>query len=56
MIAATNAAGVAAGVQTPDIAMLRECRRRGMRFLLYSSDVGVLFDGYKQGIAAVKAE
>ncbi len=56
VIAATNAAGIAAGVQTPDIGLLHECRRRGMRFLLYSSDVGVLFDGYRQGLAAAKAE
>jgi 2-keto-3-deoxy-L-rhamnonate aldolase RhmA len=55
VIAAAKAAGIAAGLQTPDIAMLREARRRGMRFLLYSSDVGVLFEGYRQGLAAAKA-
>jgi 2-keto-3-deoxy-L-rhamnonate aldolase RhmA len=56
VIAASNAAGVAAGVQTGDIALLKECRRRGMRFLLYSSDVDVLFAAYRQGVAAAKAD
>jgi 2-keto-3-deoxy-L-rhamnonate aldolase RhmA len=51
VIAACNQAGSAAGLQTGDMAQLREARRRGVRFLLYSNDVTVLFEGYRDALA-----
>jgi 2-keto-3-deoxy-L-rhamnonate aldolase RhmA len=54
VIKAAEKAGVAAGLQTRDMSLLLEARRRGARFLLYSSDSGILFDGYKQAIGTLK--
>jgi 2-keto-3-deoxy-L-rhamnonate aldolase RhmA len=54
--AACKAAGIAAGMQTGRMPMLLEARRRGFRFLMYSSDVGVLFSGFKQAMSELKAE
>jgi 2-keto-3-deoxy-L-rhamnonate aldolase RhmA len=54
VIAACTAAGIAAGIQTGDMAQLREARRRGVRFLLYSNDVTVLFEGYRDAISALR--
>lgn len=46
--------GIAAGLQTRNMELLLEARKRGGRFLMYSSDTGVLFDGYKQAMAKLK--
>lgn len=46
--------GIAAGLQTRNIDLLLEARKRGGRFLIFSSDTGVLFDGYKQAMAKLK--
>jgi 2-keto-3-deoxy-L-rhamnonate aldolase RhmA len=54
VINAAEKAGVAAGLQSRDMTLLLEARRRGAHFLLYSSDSGVLFDGYKQAIGSLK--
>lgn len=54
VIAAGDKAGVAAGLQTRDMPMLIETRKRGGRFLLYSSDSAVIFDGYKQAMGQLK--
>ena len=54
VINAAEKAGVAAGLQTRDMTLLLEARRRGARFLLYSSDSAVLFDGYKQAVGILK--
>ena len=54
VIKAADKAGVGAGLQSRDMPLLLEARSRGARFLLYSSDVGVLFDGYKQAIGQLK--
>jgi 4-hydroxy-2-oxoheptanedioate aldolase len=54
VVAAAAKAGVAAGLQTSDIALLLEARRRGARFLLYASDVAVLLEGYKQALRQLK--
>jgi 2-keto-3-deoxy-L-rhamnonate aldolase RhmA len=54
VVAACESAGIAAGIQSPRIGLLHEARRRGVRFVLYSSDVAVLLDGYKRGLAEVK--
>ena len=50
IIRACNAAGIAAGVQFGNMDLLRETQRRGARFLLYSNDVTVLLDGYRQAM------
>jgi 2-dehydro-3-deoxyglucarate aldolase/4-hydroxy-2-oxoheptanedioate aldolase len=52
--AACQAAGIAAGMQTGRMPMLLEARRRGFRFLMYSSDVGVMFSGFKQAMSELK--
>ena len=54
VVSACQKTGVAAGLQSADMAVVREAKNRGARFLLYSNDVSVLFEGYKQGIGALK--
>ena len=54
VVAACERAGIAAGIQSPRMDLLHEAQRRGVRFVLYSSDVAVLLDGYKRGVAEVK--
>jgi 2-keto-3-deoxy-L-rhamnonate aldolase RhmA len=54
IIQACEKSGIAAGVQFGNMESLRECQRRGVRFLLYSNDVTVLLDGYKQAVALLK--
>jgi len=54
VVAACEKSGLAAGVQSGDMAFLRETQRRGVRFLMYSSDARVLFSAYKQGIRALR--
>jgi 2-keto-3-deoxy-L-rhamnonate aldolase RhmA len=56
VVAACNANGIAAGLQTGDMALLKEARRRGVRFLLYSNDVTVLFEGYRNAVSELRAE
>ncbi len=56
VVAACRASGSAAGIQTGDPELLKEARRRGVRFLLYSGDFSVLFSAYKERLAALKAE
>ena len=34
--------------------IFREAQKRGVRFLLYSNDVTVLFEGYRDAIAELK--
>lgn len=52
--AACRAHGVAPGIQTGDIALLKEARRRGVRFLLYSGDYAVLFNAYRTTLELIK--
>ena len=54
VIAACKTAGIAAGIQTSNMLLLKEARRRGVRFLLYGSDVAVLFAGYKRVLSELK--
>ncbi len=54
IIQACSKAGIAAGVQFGSMEFLRECQKRGARFLLYSNDVTVLLDAYKQAMALLK--
>ena len=54
VIAACRVAGIATGLQTSNMSLLREARKRGARFLLYASDVAILFTGYKQAMSELK--
>lgn len=56
VIQACGKAGIAAGIQFGSMEFLRESQRHGVRFLLYSNDVAVLLDGYRQAIALLKGE
>jgi len=55
VIRACNRAGIAAGVQSRDMALLTRAREMGARFLMYGSDVSVLFAGYKDAVSELKA-
>ena len=54
VIQACSKAGIAAGVQFGSMELLRECQKRGVRFLLYSNDVTVLLDGYRQAMVLLR--
>ncbi|MFN0172965.1 MAG: HpcH/HpaI aldolase family protein [Bryobacteraceae bacterium] len=54
--AACGANGISAGIQTADVWILKEARRHGVRFLLYSGDFSVLFAAYKEKLAAIKED
>jgi len=54
VLAAAKRSGIAAGLQSRDMPMLLEIRKRGGRFLMYSSDVAVLFEGYRAAIGQLK--
>jgi len=55
VLAAANKAGIAMGLQTGNLDILTEARRRGARFLLYSSDSAVILNGYKRVMDELKA-
>lgn len=55
VIDACNKVGIAAGVQSRDMPLLTRAREMGARFLMYGSDVSVLFAGYKEAISQLKA-
>jgi 2-dehydro-3-deoxyglucarate aldolase/4-hydroxy-2-oxoheptanedioate aldolase len=52
--AGTNA-GIAVGLQSKDLSLLKRAREMGARFIIYSSDYSVLLSGYKEGIARLKS-
>ncbi len=54
VITAATAAGIAAGLQSPNRARLAEVKRRGGRVLLLAGDVAILLEGYKRGLAALR--
>ncbi|HWB99759.1 MAG TPA: aldolase/citrate lyase family protein [Bryobacteraceae bacterium] len=56
VVAACERNGIAAGLQTGDKWIFREAQKRGVRFLLYSNDVTVLFEGYRDAIAELKKD
>jgi 2-keto-3-deoxy-L-rhamnonate aldolase RhmA len=56
VVAACRSRNIAAGIQTGDIGLMKEARRRGVRFLLYAGDFSVLFGAYKEKLAEIKAD
>lgn len=54
IVAACRSAGVAAGMQTGNMELLMNGRDMGVRFLMYSSDTGVLQKGYTEAVARMK--
>jgi 4-hydroxy-2-oxoheptanedioate aldolase len=54
VIAACNAAGIAAGIQTGNMQLLMKARELGARFLMYSSDSGILWDGYREAVRKLR--
>lgn len=55
VIAACRASGIAAGIQSSRMDILKEAKQRGMRFLLYASDIAVLLRGFRAGISELSA-
>jgi 2-keto-3-deoxy-L-rhamnonate aldolase RhmA len=49
-------AGIAAGIQSADIGLLKKAKSLGVRFVLYSSDHAVLMAGYRSGLSAVRED
>ena len=47
--------GVASGLHVRDLEVLTSWRARGMRFLMYSSDVGMLRQAGEEGVRALRA-
>lgn len=56
VVAACRRAGIAAGIHIADIKLVREARRRGVRFLLYSSDATVLFRAYRDAVGELRKD
>lgn len=56
VVAACSAAGIAAGLQTGSMELLLKARELGVRFLLYSSDSSVLFQGYSSAVATLRGD
>jgi 2-keto-3-deoxy-L-rhamnonate aldolase RhmA len=55
VVSACVANGIAAGIQTGDMKLLLEARRRGVRFLLYGSDYSVMFQAYRRSLEQMKS-
>jgi 2-dehydro-3-deoxyglucarate aldolase/4-hydroxy-2-oxoheptanedioate aldolase len=55
VVSACAANGIAAGIQTGDIKLLLEARRRGVRFLLYGSDYSIMFQAYSRSLRQIKS-
>jgi 4-hydroxy-2-oxoheptanedioate aldolase len=55
VIAAGKAAGVAVGLQTPDMELVLKARSKGAQFLIYASDVAILLGGYKDAMTRLKS-
>lgn len=54
VINAGKKAGIAVGLQSKNMAMLKRAREMGARFIIYSSDFSTLLDGYKRGLGELK--
>jgi 2-dehydro-3-deoxyglucarate aldolase/4-hydroxy-2-oxoheptanedioate aldolase len=55
VVSACAANGIAAGIQTGDMNLLLEARRRGVRFLLYGSDYSVMFQAYRRSLEQMRS-
>jgi len=55
ILAACTRHGVACGLHLGDAALLRQWAERGARFITYSSDIGFVQDGLREGIRRLKA-
>ncbi len=56
VIAACQKAGIATGLQSGNMEIVLKARSLGARLLIYGSDVSVLFQGYRDAIARLKAK
>ena len=56
VVAACRANGIVAAIQTGDMWILKEARRRGVRVLLYSGDFAVLFAAFRDKIAEARED
>ena len=56
VVAACKANRIAAALQTGDLWILKEARRRGVRLLYYSGDFAVLLSAYSDRLAQIKAD
>lgn len=54
VIQAGTKAGLAVGLQSKHMSLMKRAREMGARFMIYSSDISVLLDGYKRGLAELK--
>lgn len=56
VVAACKANRIAAALQTGEMWILKEARRRGVRLLYYSGDFALLFAAYKEKIAEIRTD
>ena len=54
VVKACRRAGIAAGMASTDMDLLRESAKRGVQFLVYSADVFVLLEGYKRAVQTLR--
>jgi len=54
VLAAAQRAGAAAGIHWSDAAFVSKWKQRGMRCLMYSTEMGFLADGAQAGAAAIR--
>jgi len=54
VVAAAERAGVASGIHWGDAAIVKKWRDRGMRCLMYSSEMGFLSGGARAGVAEMR--
>jgi 4-hydroxy-2-oxoheptanedioate aldolase len=55
VVAAAKSAGIAVGLQSGNMELVLKARAAGVRFVIYSSDVGVLMGGYTDAMKRLKS-